>query len=150
MKDETRGAITIAVIVLVYVGAVTARRASREPAGLLITQELGARAGDILLSDAVVLVPEAGEGIEVWPRGAVRSESLPDRDALVRWLCSDLSPRETAVVMLTGVPLGRGRLESASRGERLVIEELRVPPIPVACPTRAKFFALELRLPDER
>ncbi len=138
------------VVVVVYLGAVAVRRAVREPAGLVITRELGAQAGDILLSEAVVLVPESDEAIEVWPRGEARSETIPNREALVRWLCSDLAPREVAVVMLKGVPLGRGRMESASRDNRLVIEPLRVPPLPVNCATRAKFFSLELRLPEER
>jgi hypothetical protein len=150
LKDETRGVITIVVVVAVYLGAVGLRRASREPAGLFITRELGSRAGDILQSDVVVLVPEAEGGIELWPRGAARGERIPDREALVRWLCSDDAPREISVVMLKGVPVGRGRIESASRADRLAIEELRVPAIPIACPTRAKFFSLELRLADER
>lgn len=146
MKDETRGAITIAVILAAYFGAVALRRASREPRGQIITEALGSQAADILQSEAVVLVPEADEPIEVWPRGGTRGESLPNREALVRWLCSELAPRETAVVMLKGIPLGRGRFESASKTDRLVIEELRLPSLPIACPTRAKFFTLELRL----
>lgn len=150
MKDETRGFITIAAIVVVYLGAIALRRAARDPTGLVITQELGSQAGDILRSDVVVLVPEADEGIEVWPRGAARSETIPSREALVRWLCSDAAPREVSVVMLVGVPLGRGRIESASRSDRLVIEELRIPPIPISCPTRTRFFSLELRLPEQR
>lgn len=150
MKDEIRGAITIVVVLAAYFGAIGIRRASREPSGKVITGALGSQAGDILQAEAVVLVPESDDPIEVWPRGAARSEALPNREALVRWLCSDLAPRETAVVMLQGVPLGRGRVESASRSDRLVIGELRVPPIPIACPTRARFFTLELRLPEER
>lgn len=150
MKDEVRGAITIVVVVAAYFGAIAIRRASREPSGKVITEALGSQAGDILQAEAVVLVPESDDPIEVWPRGGARSEAIPNREALVRWLCSDLAPRETAVVMLLGVPLGRGRLESLSGSDRMVIDELRIPPIPIQCPTRARFFTLELRLPVER
>ena len=148
MKDETRGALTILVVLAAYFGAIAVRRSSREPSGKVITEALGSQAADILQSEAVVLVPEADEPIEVWPRGGTRSEAIRNREALVRWLCSDLAPRETAVVMLKGVPLGRRRLESLAGSDRMVIEELRVPPMPIHCPTRAKFFTLELRLPQ--
>lgn len=147
MKDETRGAITIVAVLAVYLGAIAIRKASKESSGKMITEALGSQAADILQSEAVVLVPDADESIEVWPRGGTRGESLPNREALVRWLCSELAPREAAVVMLKGVPLGRGRFESALKSDRLLIEELRMPPLPVACPTRAKFFSVEFRLP---
>lgn len=150
MKDEIRGAITLVAVLAAYFGAIAIRRASREPTGKVIAEALGSQAGDILQAEAVVLVPESDDSIEVWPRGEAHSEAIPNREALVRWLCSDLAPRETAVVMLKGVPLGRGRLESVSGSDRLVIEELRTPPIPIVCPTRARFFTLELRLPEER
>jgi hypothetical protein len=150
MKDETRGVITIVVVLAAYLGVIAIRRTSREPSGKVITEALGSQAGDILQAEAVVLVPESDDPIEVWPRGGTHSEAIPNREALVRWLCSDHAPRETAVVMLRGVPLGRGRLESVAGNDRMVIEELGVPPIPIQCPTRARFFTLELRLPEER
>jgi len=148
MKDETRGAIVIAVILAMYVGAVYVRKATRKSQGESVTQALGRDAGDILKADAIVLVSDAAETIEIWPRGSAHSASLPDRKALSAWLCSPEAPRETAVVMMHGVPLGRGRLDQASKEGRLVVDELHRAPLALECPTRARFYSMELRPGD--
>ncbi len=146
MKDETRGAIVIAVILAMYTGAVYLRKATRRPTGEALTQVLGKEASDILKADAVALVPEGNEAIEIWPRGSTSSASLPNRAALSSWLCSKEAPRETAVVMLQGPSPTRGMLERASKEGKLVVEELRGRPVRLECPSRARFFSMEVRL----
>ena len=148
MKDETRGAIVIAVILASYCGAVYLRKVTRKTQGESVTQALGRDAGDILKADAIVLVSDGAEAIEIWPRGSAHSASLPDRKALSLWLCSPEAPRETAVVMLRGVPLGRGWLDEASREGRLVVDELHRAPLTLECPTRARFYSMEVRPGD--
>ena len=150
MKDETRGAIVIAVLIASYCGAVYLRKATRKSQGESVTQALGRDAGDILKADAIVLVSDASETIEIWPRGSAHSASLPSRTALSAWLCSPEAPRETAVVMMEGLPIGRGRLDEASRQGRLVIDELRRAPLPLECPSRARFYSMEVRLGEVR
>ena len=145
MKDETRGAIVIAVILASYCGAVYARKVTRQSQAESVTQALGRDAGDILKADAIVLVSDAAEAIEIWPRGSAHSASLPNRKALSAWLCSSEAPRETAVVMMQGQPLGRGRLDQASKEGRLVVDELRRAPLPLECSTRARFYSMEVR-----
>jgi hypothetical protein len=145
MKDETRGAIVIAVLLASYCGAIYFRKVTRKTQGESVTQALGRDAGDILKADAIVLVSDAAEAIEIWPRGSAHSASLPNRKALSAWLCSPEAPRETAVVMMQGLPLGRGRLDQASREGRLVIDELARAPLPLECPTRARFYSMEVR-----
>ena len=145
MKDETRGAIVIAVILASYCGAVYYRKATRKSQGESVTQALGRDAGDILKADAIVLVSDAADTIEIWPRDSAHSASLPSRKALSAWLCSPEAPRETAVVMLQGVPLGRARLDQASKEGRLVVDELRRPPLTLECPSRARFYSMEVR-----
>jgi hypothetical protein len=145
MKHETRGAIVIVVGVLLYSAAVYARRSSRPTMGQAITQALGKEAAEIMSADAIALVPDSEGAIEVWPKGGRRAESLPNRHALAAWLCSPMAPRETAVVMLRGLPIGRGRLESASAERRLSIEVLRNAPIPLECTPQARFYSLSLR-----
>ena len=88
---------------------------------------------------------DAAETIEIWPRGSAHSASLPDRKALSAWLCSPEAPRETAVVMMQGLPLGRGRLDTASKEGRLVIDELHRAPLTLECPSRARFYLMEVR-----
>ncbi|MBX7186822.1 MAG: hypothetical protein K1Y01_16895 [Vicinamibacteria bacterium] len=148
MKDETRGAIVIAAILASYCGAVYLRKASRQTQGESVTRALGRDASDILKADAIVLVSDGAEAIEIWPRGSAHSASLPDRKALSLWLCSPEAPRETAVVMLRGVPLGRGRLDQASREGRLVVGQLQRSPLPLECAPRARFYSMELRTGD--
>lgn len=148
MKDETIGAITIAVLVATYSGAVYLRHANKQWLGETVSQALSKEASDILKADVIALVPEPDEAIELWPRGGSRSGSLPDRAALSLWLCSPGAPRETAVVMLRGLPLGRGKIESAFREGKVSIEELRAPPVRLECSTRARFFTLEMRMPE--
>ena len=148
MKDETRGAIVIAVVLASYVGAVYLRKATRKSQGESVTQALGRDAGDLLKADAIVLVSENAEAIEIWPRGSTRSASLPNRKALSAWLCTPEAPRETAVVMMHGLPLGRGRIDQASKEGRLVVEELHRAPLPLECPTRARFYSMEVRPAD--
>ena len=145
MKDETRGAIVIAVLVTLYAGAVSLRRATRTPFGASVTQALGKEASEILQSDAIALVSEVDEGVEVWPRGAAQPASLRDRAALVAWLCSEEAPRETAVVMLQGLPLGRGRLDQASAEGRLEVQELRAETMQLGCSSRARFYRMQVR-----
>ena len=145
MKDETRGAIVIAVLLASYCGVVYLRKASRKTQRESVTQALGRDAGDNLKADAIVLVSDAAETIEIWPRGSAHSASLPNRKALSSWLCSPEAPRETAVVMMQGLPPGRGRLDQASREGRLVVDELQRAPLPLECPSRARFYSMEVR-----
>jgi len=145
VKDETRGAIVIAVVVALYAGGVYLRRATRASFGESVTRALGREASEILQADAVALVSDTDESVEVWPRGASHSASLRTRAALVAWLCSEEAPPDTAVVMLQGLPLGRGRLDQASREGRLVVEELRGEVVRLGCPSRARFYRMELR-----
>jgi hypothetical protein len=146
MKDETRGAIVIAVVLASYCSAVYLRKVTRKSQGESVTQALGKDAGDILKADAIVLVSDAAEAIEIWPRGSAHSASLPNRKALSAWLCSPEAPRETAVVMLRGLPLERGRIDQASKEGRLVVDELHRSPLPLECPTRARFYSMEVRV----
>ena len=152
MKDETRGAIVIAVVIAIYTGAVYARKVTRKSQGESLTQALGKDAGDILKADVIVLVSDAAEAIEIWPRGSAHRARLPNRKALSAWLCSPDAPRETAVVMMQGLPLGRGRIDQASKEGRLAIDELQRPPLTLECPSRARFYSMEVRLdtPEDR
>lgn len=145
MKDETRGAIVIAVLIAAYGSAVYFRKVIRKSQGESVTQALGKDAGDILKADAIVLVSENAEAIEIWPRGSTVSARLPNRQALSAWLCSPEAPRETAVVMMHGLPLGRGRIDQASKEGRLEVEELHRAPLPLECPSRARFYSMEVR-----
>lgn len=148
MRDEVRGAIVIAVLVTLYSGGVYLRRATRKPFDASVTQALGKEASEILRSEAIALVSEGDEGVEVWPRGGTRSVRFADRAALVRWLCSEDAPRETAVVILRGLPLGRGRLDQASAQGRLVVQELGRESMQLGCSTGARFYRMEVRSDD--
>lgn len=150
MKDETIGAIAIAALVAAYSAAAFLRHANRPSLGETVSEALSKEAGDILQAEVVALVPEADEAIELWPRGGSRSEALPSRAALSIWLCSASAPRDTAVVLLRGLPLGRGKIESASRAGKLSIEELRAPPLRLDCASRARFFILEMKASEVR
>jgi hypothetical protein len=150
VKDEVRGAIVIAAVVALYAGGVYLRRAMRTSFGQSATLAAGKEASEILQADAIALVSDTDDAVEVWPRGSTRSASIPTRAALVRWLCSADAPRDTAVVMLRDLPLGRGRLDQASREGRLVVEELRGADMGLGCASPARFYKMEIRSGDPR
>jgi hypothetical protein len=148
LKDETRGAIVIASVVILYAGGIFLRRALSPTFGESATRALGTEASEILRADAVALVSDSDEGVEVWSRGASKSAKISDRAALSLWLCSKDAPRDTAVVILSNLPLGRGRLDQASKEGRLVVHELRGADMGLECPTPARFYKMEMRATD--
>ena len=88
---------------------------------------------EVMASDAIAFVPNTGEGINVvWPGKA--AEAMKDRATLVAWLCGTSVPRNTSV-LFTETEKAQGVLEM-----RLV--RIPRPPIPIECPTTARFYAV--------
>lgn len=147
MKDETRGAIVIVVGVALYLSALYCRRATEPQIGDFLDRALGSEGGEILRADAVAVVPETvGRDIEIWHKGAGRvQDRLPNRESLAGWLCSTHAPQDIAVVMLHGIPDGRGRLESAAAEGRITITHLPYVPFRIECQARVKFYSFDFR-----
>src|SRR6185436_8234606 len=106
---------------------------TKRSTGQAISEALSKEASEILRADAVALVPDRDDAIEVWPKGSSHSLSFPSRMAFSSWLCGTDAPKETAVVMLKNLPVGRGKIDNAANEGKLAVEVLRYPPIRLDC-----------------
>ena len=100
--------------------------------------QLPREVAEVLKSDAVALVPNTSDPIQVIRRDE-HHQTLRDQTALVRWLCSDTLPVRTAVVF--------SQTEHARALLEMEVVQLTASPVTLPCASTARFYALRDRAP---
>ena len=133
VNPRTRKAITVmlriaGVAILIYVGFLAYALYFWPP-----FPDLPREVAEVMTSDAIAFVPNSGDGIDILRPGR-KPETMKDRATLTAWLCGTSVPRNTSV-LFTETKRAQGVLEM-----RLV--RIPRPPIPIECPTTARFYAV--------